>query len=146
MRLYTLSMLNVKLACFMNNSWWAWYPVKTVRGQWVWFRQVIRDWDESLKPWCDAYTGYSGTDGGWKYYQLNRDNTMNIYRAKLLYNEYESCSEGSTVQEAIDRAWVDSAVIQGTIDYCNIALVVWIQGVDKQWQVMEACRLHSYKD
>jgi len=52
----------------MNSIWLAWYPVKTVSGCWVWLRPVIKEWDESLKPWCDAYTGYSGTDGGWKYY------------------------------------------------------------------------------
>lgn len=71
---------------------------------------------------------------------------MYIYRAKLFYNELESCAKGSTIQEAIDRAWIDSVIIQGAVDYCNIALIVWIQGLDREWRICEVCRLHSFKD
>lgn len=70
---------------------------------------------------------------------------MNIYRAKLFYNEFESCSEGPTAQDAIDRAWVDNITIQGAVDYWHIGLIVWIQGLDKVWRVCEVCRFHEYK-
>ena len=46
-------------------NWFAWYPVKTVSGKWVWFKTVQRTWNFDLNPWC--YWEYSGADGGWEY-------------------------------------------------------------------------------
>ncbi len=48
-------------------NWFAWYPVKTVAQKWTWFTTVNRIWNNDLNTWCDD--GYSGTDGGWEYYE-----------------------------------------------------------------------------
>jgi hypothetical protein len=49
----------------MNERVFAWYPVKTKQGEWVWLRYVNRTWNNELNPW--GYDGYSGNDGGWEY-------------------------------------------------------------------------------
>lgn len=50
----------------MTEEWFAWYPVHSDSKGWLWLCAVIRQWDDSLNSWGDS-SGYSGTDGGWKY-------------------------------------------------------------------------------
>lgn len=49
------------------RKWFAWCPVETLGYQWVWLKTVERRWNWDLNGWCDAGTGYSGSDGGWEY-------------------------------------------------------------------------------
>jgi len=55
----------------MRHDWFAWFPVRTLEGTWVWMCTVKREWDWELNPWGDI-RGHSGTDGGWRYSKVNR--------------------------------------------------------------------------
>jgi hypothetical protein len=47
-----------------QSIWFAWYPVKTESGQWVWLENVGRILDINV----DCYLGY--TKEKYKYYKL----------------------------------------------------------------------------
>lgn len=56
---------NLRCGARIWHRWFAWRPVLTRGGSWVWLRYVERAWDERLNPW--AYMEHSGYDGGWTY-------------------------------------------------------------------------------
>lgn len=63
------------------EKWFAWFPVETIGHHWAWMKFVERRWNWEMNYWCDAGSGYSGSDGGWEYRLIPA--TGNIFRKEL---------------------------------------------------------------
>lgn len=51
------------------TKWFAWFPVVTTKGDWLWFSWAYRRWVvECGDHW--GYDGYSGRDDGFQYREV----------------------------------------------------------------------------